>query len=88
MFGITQFEAVINPPHAVILSIGATQKKVVVPQPDAGKDLDDALFQDVKLDQVQFGSYMSVTANCDGRAVDSSDAAKFLATMKEMIENL
>ncbi len=87
MFGVTQFEAVINPPHAIILSIGSTQKKVVVPQP-TGKDYDDAVAQEVKLDQIEFGSYMSITANCDGRAVDTAEAAKFLATMKDLMENL
>ena len=30
MFGVEQFSAIINPPHAAILAVGATQKKPVV----------------------------------------------------------
>jgi pyruvate dehydrogenase E2 component (dihydrolipoamide acetyltransferase) len=34
MFGVTSFEAIINPPHATILAVGAGEKRVV---PDGDK---------------------------------------------------
>ena len=41
MYGIKSFEAVINPPHATILAVGAGEKRpVVVGRQDRGGDLD------------------------------------------------
>jgi len=70
MFGIDQFTAIINPPEAAILAIGASEDKVVVEggQPTVRKR-------------------MRVTMSCDHRVIDGAVGAKFLQTLRRMIEN-
>jgi pyruvate dehydrogenase E2 component (dihydrolipoyllysine-residue acetyltransferase) len=45
MFGIKSFDAVINPPHATILAVGAAERRAVV----AGEHLEPATVMDVTL---------------------------------------
>ena len=70
MFGIDQFTAIINPPEAAILAIGAAEDKVVVV---------DGEFVVRKR--------MRVTMSCDHRVVDGAVGAKFLQTLRRLIEN-
>ena len=70
MFGIEEFTAVINPPEAAILAIGAISPKVVV---DESGDM--AVRQ-----------RMRVTLSCDHRVIDGATGAKFLETLKSYLE--
>jgi pyruvate dehydrogenase E2 component (dihydrolipoamide acetyltransferase) len=70
MFGVTDFQAIVNPPQAGILAIGTIQDKPVV-----------------KNGAVVPGKILSVTLSCDHRAIDGAEAAQFVKTLKELIEN-
>ena len=62
MFGIENFDAVINPPHGSILAVGAGQKKPVV-----GDD-----------GTLTIATVMSVTLSVDHRVIDGALGAEFL----------
>ena len=70
MFGIDQFTAIINPPEAAILAIGALEEKPVVVDGQMGAR-----------------RRMRVTMSCDHRVVDGALGAKFLQTLRRLIEN-
>ena len=70
MYGIREFSAIINPPHATILAIGATRR--------APAEADDG--------SVKFISQMTVTLSCDHRVVDGALGAELLASFKDFIE--
>ena len=70
MFGITEFTALINPPEACILAVGAMTPTPVV------RDGEVAVRQ-----------MMRVTLSCDHRVVDGATGAKFLQTLKKILEN-
>jgi pyruvate dehydrogenase E2 component (dihydrolipoamide acetyltransferase) len=70
MFGIDEFTAVINPPEAAILAVGAIEPKPVV-----------------RDNQIVVRKLMRVTMSCDHRVVDGATGAKFLQTLKKMLEN-
>jgi pyruvate dehydrogenase E2 component (dihydrolipoamide acetyltransferase) len=70
MFGIDQFTAIINPPEAGILAIGAVEKKQVV----------------VK-GEVVIRSRLRVTMSCDHRVIDGAIGARFLQTLRRLLEN-
>lgn len=71
MFGIDNFDAVINPPHGAILAVGAGVKKPVV-----GKD-----------GELGIATVMSVTLSVDHRVIDGALGAELLAAIKENLEN-
>ena len=71
MFGIDNFDAVINPPHGAILAVGAGIKKPIV-----GKDGD-----------VTVATVMSVTLSVDHRVIDGALGAQLLTAIKENLEN-
>lgn len=71
MFGIRQFQAIINPPQVAILAVGAVQRLAVF----------DAQ------DRVTPSQQMTVTLSADHRATDGAEAAGFLAAFKELIED-
>ncbi|MDQ2698132.1 MAG: 2-oxo acid dehydrogenase subunit E2 [Actinomycetota bacterium] len=70
MFGTTEFSAIINPPHAGILAIGAARKLPVVD--DAGA--------------LAVGTVMTVTLSADHRVLDGALAAQWLAAFVKRIE--
>jgi pyruvate dehydrogenase E2 component (dihydrolipoyllysine-residue acetyltransferase) len=70
MFGIDQFTAIINPPEAGILAIGAIEEKPVV--------VDGAIVTRPRL---------RVTMSCDHRVIDGAVGARFLQTLRRMLEN-
>ena len=70
MFGIDEFTAVINPPEAAILAVGAAVPKPVV-----------------RDGEVVVRQMMRVTASFDHRVVDGATGAKFLQTLKKILEN-
>ncbi|MFT6772762.1 MAG: pyruvate dehydrogenase E2 component (dihydrolipoamide acetyltransferase) [Paracoccaceae bacterium] len=71
MFGIENFDAVINPPHASILAVGAGIKKPVV---SASGD-------------IVVATMMSVTLSGDHRVIDGALGAQFLEAVKANLEN-
>jgi pyruvate dehydrogenase E2 component (dihydrolipoamide acetyltransferase) len=71
MYGVREFSAIINPPHATILAVGASQRRPV--------EADDG--------SVKFVSQMTVTLSCDHRVVDGALGAELLAAFKALIEN-
>jgi pyruvate dehydrogenase E2 component (dihydrolipoamide acetyltransferase) len=72
MFGIEAFYAVINPPEAAILAVGAVQK---VPWVDEGTG---AL---VAMERLRLG------LSCDHRVIDGATGARFLQTLKGVLES-
>lgn len=70
MFGIDEFTAVINPPEAAILAVGAMTSRPVV-----------------RDNQIVVKQMMRVTMSCDHRVVDGATGAKFLQTLKKILEN-
>ncbi|RYG91938.1 pyruvate dehydrogenase complex dihydrolipoamide acetyltransferase [Loktanella sp. IMCC34160] len=71
MFGVDNFDAIINPPHAAILAVGAGVKKPIV-----GKD-----------GELAVGTVMSVTLSVDHRVIDGALGANLLQAIKDNLEN-
>ncbi|WP_195822539.1 pyruvate dehydrogenase complex dihydrolipoamide acetyltransferase [Roseobacter sp. MH60115] len=71
MFGIDNFDAVINPPHGAILAVGAGVKKPIV-----GAD-----------GELAVATVMSVTLSVDHRVIDGALGAQLLQAIKENLEN-
>ncbi len=70
MYGVREFAAIINPPQATILAVGAARRQAVE-RPDGG---------------VAFASVMSVTLACDHRVVDGALGAQLLAAFRGFVE--
>ena len=70
MFGIDEFTAIINPPDACILAVGAIKQKPIV-----------------KNNEIAIGNIMKVTLSSDHRLVDGAEGAKFLKTLKTVLES-
>ena len=71
MFGIDNFDAVINPPHGSILAVGAGVKKPVVKEDG----------------ELGVATVMSVTLSVDHRVIDGALGAQFLDAIKSNLEN-
>ncbi|MCB1410924.1 MAG: 2-oxo acid dehydrogenase subunit E2, partial [Rhodobacteraceae bacterium] len=71
MYGIENFDAVINPPHGSILAVGAGLKQPVV-KPDG---------------EIGVATVMSMTLSVDHRVIDGALGADFLAAIIENLEN-
>jgi len=71
MFGIENFDAVINPPHGAILAVGAGVKKPVV-----GAD-----------GELAVATVMSVTMSVDHRVIDGALGAELLQAIVDNLEN-
>ena len=70
-YGIESFSAIVNPPQAAILSVGAIVKKPVVNA--AG--------------QVVAGQRVALGLSCDHRVVDGAIGAQYLAELRKFVEN-
>jgi pyruvate dehydrogenase E2 component (dihydrolipoamide acetyltransferase) len=70
MYGVREFSAIINPPQATVLAVGAARRQAVEKE-DGG---------------VAFASVLSVTLSCDHRVVDGALGAELLAAFKSLIE--
>ena len=70
-YGIDSFSAIINPPQAVILAIGAIVKKPVVNARD----------------EIIPGQRMAIGLSADHRVVDGAVGAQYLAELRQLIEN-
>lgn len=71
MYGTSRFSAIINPPHAGILAVGAAQKRPVV-----GAD-----------GELTTATVMTVTLSADHRVLDGALAAQWLASFTDRIEH-
>ena len=71
MFGIDNFDAIINPPHAAILAVGAGTKKPII-----GAD-----------GELTVGTVMSTTLSVDHRVIDGALGANLLNAIKSNLEN-
>jgi pyruvate dehydrogenase E2 component (dihydrolipoamide acetyltransferase) len=78
MMGVREFAAVINPPQACILAIGAGEERVVVRKRAEGDGRDG---------EIGTATLMTCTLSCDHRAVDGIVGAQFLAAFKGLIEH-
>jgi pyruvate dehydrogenase E2 component (dihydrolipoamide acetyltransferase) len=70
-YGIDNFDAIINPPQAIILAIGATKKKPVVDEHG----------------NIVSGERMWIGMSCDHRVVDGAVAATYMGALRKLIEN-
>ncbi|NOD77317.1 MULTISPECIES: pyruvate dehydrogenase complex dihydrolipoamide acetyltransferase [unclassified Ruegeria] len=71
MFGIDNFDAIVNPPHAGILAVGTGVKKPVV-----GDD-----------GELTVATVMSVTMSVDHRVIDGALGAELLKAIVDNLEN-
>jgi pyruvate dehydrogenase E2 component (dihydrolipoamide acetyltransferase) len=70
-YGIEQFCAIVNPPQAAILAVGAIVKKPVVNSRD----------------EIEIGHRMSITLSGDHRVVDGAVAAEYMAALRKLLES-
>jgi pyruvate dehydrogenase E2 component (dihydrolipoamide acetyltransferase) len=70
-YGIDDFLAIINPPQAIILAIGAIVRKPVVNEAGA----------------IVPGYRMSIGMSCDHRVVDGAIGAEYLKALRHLLEN-
>jgi pyruvate dehydrogenase E2 component (dihydrolipoamide acetyltransferase) len=71
MFGIERFTAIINPPQASILTVGAMKKKPVV---------------DEESGRIVARETLTLTLVCDHRILYGAEGAQFLAMVKQLLE--
>lgn len=69
MFGVAHFTAIINPPNAAILAVGAAIERPVV-----------------RNSQLAVGHVMAMTMSSDHRIVDGAMAARYLQSVRAMLE--
>ena len=70
-YGIESFDAIINPPQSMIISVGAIVKKPVVGANDT----------------LVVGQRMNIGLSADHRVVDGAIGAQYLAELRRFIEN-
>ncbi len=70
MYGVREFSAIINPPQATILAVGAARRQAVE-KADGG---------------IAFASMLTATLSCDHRVVDGALGAELLAAIKALME--
>jgi pyruvate dehydrogenase E2 component (dihydrolipoamide acetyltransferase) len=71
MYGVREFAAIINPPQATILAVGAARRAPI--------EAEDG--------SVKFISLMTVTLSCDHRVVDGALGAELLAAFRMFVEH-
>jgi pyruvate dehydrogenase E2 component (dihydrolipoamide acetyltransferase) len=70
MYGVREFAAIINPPQATILAVGASRRQAI--------EREDG--------RVAFASMLTATLSCDHRVVDGALGAQLLAGVKALLE--
>lgn len=70
MFGIDQFDAIINPPQGAILAVGSITRAAA--EGPGGATV--------------FENCMELSLSCDHRAIDGATGAQFMATLRGLIE--
>jgi pyruvate dehydrogenase E2 component (dihydrolipoamide acetyltransferase) len=71
MYGMSEFSAILNPPQAGILAVGAAEKRPVVQEDGT----------------LGVATVMTVTLSADHRVLDGALAAEWLAAFKKRIES-
>ncbi len=74
MYGVKDFQAIINPPESAILAVGGTSWKPVV-RDVAGKR------------EIVAAQVMNLSLSADHRVVDGATGAKFMQELKALLEN-
>jgi pyruvate dehydrogenase E2 component (dihydrolipoamide acetyltransferase) len=80
MFGVRSFTAIVNPPQAAILSVGALAPRAVVASRVTGDSADD------RGGGIVARNTLTLTLACDHRILYGADAAQFLARIRELLE--
>jgi pyruvate dehydrogenase E2 component (dihydrolipoamide acetyltransferase) len=70
MYGVDQFDAIINPPQCAILAVGAAKPCVVVSPERA----------------TRIATVLRVTLSCDHRGIDGATGAAFLSALRHRLE--
>jgi pyruvate dehydrogenase E2 component (dihydrolipoamide acetyltransferase) len=70
MYGVREFSAIINPPQASLLAVGAARRQAVEAENGGAR----------------FVSMLSVTLSCDHRVIDGAVGAQLLAAFKRIVE--
>lgn len=73
-YGVTQFNAIVNPPNAAIVAVGAAIEKPVVRDVYGEK-------------KIVIGHEMNATLSGDHRVIDGASAAEYLTTFRSLLEN-
>jgi pyruvate dehydrogenase E2 component (dihydrolipoamide acetyltransferase) len=71
MYAVREFSAIINPPHATILAVGAARRQAI----------------ETADGSVGFASMLTMTLSCDHRVIDGALGADLVATIKGFLEN-
>jgi len=71
MFGIDNFDAVINPPHGAILAVGAGLKKPIVNEDNT----------------IVVSNVMSLTLSVDHRVIDGALGAELMQNITKYLED-
>tara|TARA_B100001248_G_scaffold250122_1_gene223890 strand:- start:13 stop:1257 length:1245 start_codon:yes stop_codon:yes gene_type:complete len=71
MFGIDNFDAVINPPHGAILAVGASIKKPIINEDNT----------------ITIASVMSLTLSVDHRVIDGALGAELMQNITKYLED-
>jgi pyruvate dehydrogenase E2 component (dihydrolipoamide acetyltransferase) len=71
MHGVREFSAIINPPQATVLAVGAARRDAIEKE-DGG---------------IAFVGRITATLSCDHRVVDGVVGAELLARFRELVEN-
>ncbi|MDF3608091.1 dihydrolipoamide acetyltransferase family protein [Paracoccus sp. DMF-8] len=70
MYGVRQFDAIINPPQGAILAVGGPRREA----------------REAEGGGIRFASVLTLTLSADHRGIDGAVAAQFLSTLKARIE--
>jgi len=70
MYGVDQFDAIINPPQGAILAVGASRKVWAEGSEGEGR----------------FENRIGLSLSCDHRAIDGATGARFLQALKRLLE--
>ena len=70
MFGVDNFDAVINPPHGAILAVGRVLRKPIVNEDDS----------------ISVANLMSLTLSVDHRVIDGALGAQLLGAITKYLE--
>ncbi|XP_045775211.1 dihydrolipoyllysine-residue acetyltransferase component of pyruvate dehydrogenase complex, mitochondrial isoform X2 [Maniola jurtina] len=73
MFGITMFNAIINPPQSLILACGGLQE-IVIPDKNEPQGF-------------RLAKFVTFTASADHRVIDGAVGAQWMKVLKENLEN-
>ncbi|XP_050682341.1 dihydrolipoyllysine-residue acetyltransferase component of pyruvate dehydrogenase complex, mitochondrial-like [Leptidea sinapis] len=73
MFGITMFNAIINPPQSLILACGGLQE-IVIPDKDSPQGF-------------RVAKFVTLTASADHRVIDGAVGAQWMKALQENLED-